>query len=201
MARRYLQEVVSTEPNGPYFLGATCMGGMIALEMAQRLVRQGRAVAMLAFFDVPLRLPFSQHPRARERFYGRVRDPVRDAFRIFRWGMLRAAGRGCSQRQLSAYRRFVANMNSRANRRYQPVLYPGEITLFNTAEMKYPREDLRLRIRQYTSETRVISIPGKRSGLFVPPAVDELARHLREALEMAESRCFNSTISKVSLHT
>src|SRR6185369_2018103 len=106
MACRYLQEVVSTEPKGPYFLGATCMGGMIALEMAQMLVGQGRPVALLAFFDVPLRLQYSQHPHARERLYGPVRDPVRDAFRIFRWAMLRAAGLGRSLRELSAYRRF-----------------------------------------------------------------------------------------------
>ena len=61
-------------------------------------------------------------------------------------------------------------------------------TLFITAESKSPREDLRLVMRRYAQDSRVVSIPGHRSGLFVRPAVDELARQLQNALELAEGK-------------
>ena len=43
-------------------------------------------------------------------------------------------------------------MNGRANRRYQPEFFPGTITLFNTVESKFPREDLRLMMRPFAGE-------------------------------------------------
>ncbi len=188
MARRYLPEIIAKDPTGPYLLGATCMGGMVAFELAQMLVRQGRKVGLLALLDVTYPLPKWQHHDLIERLYGPIRDPVRDAFRMLRWFIIRAVGLGHSQRSLLAYRRFVANMNSRANRRYQPEFFPGTITLFLTTESKFPREDLRLRMRRYAKETQIISLPGNRSGLFARPAVDELARQLQGALEVAEGK-------------
>lgn len=188
MARRYLSEIVAKDPTGPYLLGATCMGGMVAFEMAQLLVRQGRPVGLLALFDVPGPLPKWQHPDRVERWYGPLRDPVRDAFRILRWAVIRASGWGRTPRGVMAYRRFVANMNSRANRRYRPEFYPGTLTLFNTAQSKFPAHDLRLVMRQYAKETQIIPLPGNRTGLFARPVVDELARKLQSALELAEGK-------------
>jgi amino acid adenylation domain-containing protein len=186
MARRYLPEIIAKDPTGPYLLGGTCMGGLVAFEVAQMLVRQGRKVGLLALLDVRYPLPAGQHHDPLERFYGPLRDPVRDGFRILRWSIARAAGLGRTARWLPAYRRFVAHMNSRANRSYKPAFYPGALTLFITADTKFPREDLRLLMRRCAKESRVITLPGVRSGLFVRPAVDELARQLHVCLELAE---------------
>ena len=188
MARRYLPDIIASDPAGPYLLGATCMGGMVAFELAHMLVRQGRKVGLLALFDVPYPLPKWQHHDWIERLYGPIRDPVRDAFRMLRWSIIRAGGLGHNPHRLPAYRRFVAHMNSRANRSYKPEFFPGAMTLFITAESKSPREDLRLVMRRYAQDARVVSIPGHRSGLFVRPAVDELARQLQNALELAEGK-------------
>jgi len=188
MAQRYLREIVAKDPTGPYLLGATCMGGMVAFEMAQMLVRQGRKVGLLALFDVPCPLPIWQHHDWIERLYGPIRDPVRDAFRMLRWAIIRAAGLGRNPRVAIAYRRFVSHMNGRANRHYRPDFFPGAITLFNTVESKFPREDRRLVMRRYAKETQVILLPGNRSGLFARPVVDELARQLQSALALAEGK-------------
>jgi len=51
MAALYIREIKRTQPRGPYFLGGYCMGGTIALEMAQQLSAQGEEVALLALFD------------------------------------------------------------------------------------------------------------------------------------------------------
>jgi phthiocerol/phenolphthiocerol synthesis type-I polyketide synthase E len=51
MAALYVKEIQRVQPHGPYFLGGYCMGGTVALEMAQQLKAQGEQVALLALFD------------------------------------------------------------------------------------------------------------------------------------------------------
>jgi amino acid adenylation domain-containing protein len=51
MASDYIQEICSVQPEGPYLLAGYSAGGVIAFEMAQQLVAQGKKVAMLALFD------------------------------------------------------------------------------------------------------------------------------------------------------
>jgi len=188
MARRYLPEIIARDPTGPYLLGATCMGGMVALELVQMLRRQGRDVGLVALFDVPCPQSRWRHPDRTERLWGPLRDPVRNALRRLRWFFVRAAGWGRHARGLPAYRRFVAHMNSRAYRACRPAFYPGALTLFLTADTKYPGGDTRLVMRQHARETRIITVPGNRSGLFVRPAVDELARQLQNCLELADRK-------------
>ena len=186
MARRYLSDIVATDPTGPYLLAGTCMGGRIAFEMAQMLVQQGRPVALLALLDSNRPAPRSHSHRLRERLFGPMHNEVRDAFRILRWSIARAVGLTQRASWLPDYRRFVFHMSSRANRRYKPVFYPGAITLFVTADANFREEDLRLWMRRFAQETHVVTIPGNRAGLFVQPAVDELARQLQNALERAD---------------
>jgi amino acid adenylation domain-containing protein len=51
MAAHYLTEIRSLQPEGPYFLGGACFGGILALEVAQQLHAQGQQVALLVLFD------------------------------------------------------------------------------------------------------------------------------------------------------
>jgi thioesterase domain-containing protein len=188
MARRYLKEIIAKDPTGPYLLGATCMGGMVAFEMARLLVQEGRPVGLLALFDVLYPLPKWRQPSWHERLYGPIRDPVRDAFRILRWAAMRSAGWGRSPHAMTAYRHFVTNMNSRANRRYRPESFSGAITMFKTQQQKVPGRDLRLLMCHCAKTATVIELPGNRSTLFVPPVVDELAHQLQTVLAAAEEK-------------
>ena len=45
-AAYYLEEIRSVQPRGPYFIGGTCTGGVIAFEMARRLRAQGERVGL-----------------------------------------------------------------------------------------------------------------------------------------------------------
>jgi amino acid adenylation domain-containing protein len=188
MAQRYLSEVISEDPTGPYLLGASCMGGMVAFEMAQMLVRQGREVALLALFDVRHPHKKRQHHKLRDHVKFILRDPARDALRILRWAIFRTAGLGQNARSLPAYRRFVAHMNSLADRRYRLEFYSGAVTLFVTEDTKFPDEDLRLLMRRHARESKIITLPDNRSKLFIPPTVDELAQKLQACLELAENK-------------
>ncbi len=51
MASLYVERLKKAYPNGPYMLGGYCMGGSVALEMAQKLRAQGDEVPLLVFFE------------------------------------------------------------------------------------------------------------------------------------------------------
>ena len=51
MAERYLEEIRTVQEQGPYHLGGWSFGGLVAYEMAARLVASGQEVALLALID------------------------------------------------------------------------------------------------------------------------------------------------------
>jgi amino acid adenylation domain-containing protein len=57
MAAIYLQTLKTVQPAGPYLLGGWSMGGVIAFEMAQQLVKHGEEVALLALLDCQVHEP------------------------------------------------------------------------------------------------------------------------------------------------
>lgn len=51
MAEFYIKEIQTLQPQGPYYLGGSSLGGIISYEMAQQLRSQGQEVELLALFD------------------------------------------------------------------------------------------------------------------------------------------------------
>jgi acyl carrier protein len=184
MARCYLEELRRMDSTGPCLLAGTCMGGLIAFEMAQQLTGAAREVGLVALIDSDFPARAGRRLRPAERLI----EPVRDAMRILRWSILRGLGLGRNPRWLPAYRKFVHNMNARSRRAYRPAHYPGAIHLVIAGDAHYRGKDLRLVMRDYARETRVVSIPGRRADLFLPPAVDEVARQLSAAMDGAASQ-------------
>lgn len=183
MARRYIREITEVDPTGPYLLAGTCMGGLIAFEMARQLAVQGRPVALVALLE-------SDYPARTGRWLRWTEwmvSPVREAFRILRWSVIRSVGLGRSARWLPTYRSFVGHMHALARRAYRPGFYPGALTLFMAAERRFPGEDLRLRMARHAREARTVMIPGERLDMLLPPAVTEVARQLQLCLDAAEA--------------
>ncbi|MEM9093119.1 MAG: thioesterase domain-containing protein [Cyanobacteria bacterium P01_F01_bin.53] len=52
LAKCYVEEILSVQSTGPYFLGGYCFGGLVAFEMAQQLQAQGHEVAWLTIIDI-----------------------------------------------------------------------------------------------------------------------------------------------------
>ena len=51
MASKYIEDVMKIQPRGPYVLGGYCLGGVIALEMAQQLRGKGEDVELVLMLD------------------------------------------------------------------------------------------------------------------------------------------------------
>jgi amino acid adenylation domain-containing protein len=54
MATLYNREIRSVQPGGPYLLGGWSMGGLVAWEMAQQLMKEGETIDLLALIDTKL---------------------------------------------------------------------------------------------------------------------------------------------------
>jgi len=52
VAARYVEEIKKVQPEGPYNLGGYCLGGTIALEMAQQLIARGDRVNFLGMIEI-----------------------------------------------------------------------------------------------------------------------------------------------------
>ena len=57
MAALYVDEVQAVQPSGPYYLGGSCFGGLVAREMGRILEERGEEVALLLLIDPPTNLP------------------------------------------------------------------------------------------------------------------------------------------------
>jgi thioesterase domain-containing protein len=51
MAAHYIEELQRVQPEGPYYLGGYCFGGIVAYEMARQLRARDQAVAFLGLID------------------------------------------------------------------------------------------------------------------------------------------------------
>jgi amino acid adenylation domain-containing protein len=54
LARRYVEDILRLQPNGPYRLAGFCFGGLVVVEIAHQLEQLGHEVALLALFDAEL---------------------------------------------------------------------------------------------------------------------------------------------------
>jgi thioesterase domain-containing protein/acyl carrier protein len=51
VAGDYLEAIKRQQPQGPYFIGGYCLGGTLALEIAQQLMRKGDAIGLLFMIE------------------------------------------------------------------------------------------------------------------------------------------------------
>ncbi len=66
MVDYYTDEILKIQPEGPYFVGGLCTGGLIALGIAQKLQSAGHAMGMVVLIDTP-------HNKARKKSLARKR--------------------------------------------------------------------------------------------------------------------------------
>jgi phthiocerol/phenolphthiocerol synthesis type-I polyketide synthase E len=207
MASLYVSEIQRIQPHGPYLLGGYCMGGTIALEMAQQLTTQGEEVALLALFDtlnwskLPADSFWSKAYHQGQRILFHVNNffllNLTDQVRFFReklkvlrsrshvWrGMLLQSDRENGSRASTLARVWEANDSAILS--YVPRLYPGVITDFRPVRQyaRYADESLKC-TRLALRGKKVVTLPVYPAGMLLEPFVKYLAFALRMSIDSA----------------
>jgi aspartate racemase len=209
MAAYYIKEMRALQPEGPYFIGGHCIGGLIAFEMAQQLHAQGERVGLLALFDsyAPRRQKSAQNPllyRYRYkaiRFFQTINLHVsnllllgpRERLPYIKAKLNKALyklymGIGSPWIRAARIRRKILNAGTQAARHYNPKVYPGRVTLFRAT--KLPRvfnHDPQMgwgRLAGGGLEAHLI--PGYHAHIVLEPRVRLLAEQLMACLRKAQ---------------
>ena len=210
MAEQYIEEIRRIQPHGPYFLGGGSLGGIVALEMAQRLQAAGESIGLLTMFDSwgPTWFSTEHQPAAPQRFLRRIEGHVRRLQRegvagegklLLRRGVQRLQGyaRLAAARVLRATGTelphnlryfYVEQANLSALKRYVPKMYEGDVVLFRALDD--PDADFSDPTMGWTASVNgrieVIDAPGTHNSLVHDPVFGELFRtKLRESQQAA----------------
>jgi amino acid adenylation domain-containing protein len=200
MAQVHLRALRDLQPHGPYMLGGTCNGGLVAFEMARQLVAQGERVEPLILIgSTASNLRFRAARGVSERLYetlvvaGRSwaklrRMPSSDIVALLRrralprW--LRATDEKPACVPTPLHRAF-----QRIDYRYMPQEYTGPVTLiWARGEVEPPDEALRW-WKRVAPDVRMHLLPGRHHEEAVTEHAEEVARVIKLCLNQAgESR-------------
>ncbi|MGK3959521.1 SDR family NAD(P)-dependent oxidoreductase [Sorangium sp. So ce118] len=204
MAARYLEAVRRhIQPEGPYVLGGSSFGGVVAFEMAHQLISGGERVALLMMIDTPAPTAvFPEDLDTPERLaYLISGDPslsgpaeeIRHLSPDEQLLHVLRRKKGVSRmfptlalQELATFRKIVT-ANLQAMLRYVPRPYPGDVLYFQASErdtmtVSNPAQGWRDLIQ---GQLTVHEVPGNHITMNLPPNVQVMADHLRAALEAA----------------
>ncbi|MCG3148786.1 MAG: Linear gramicidin synthase subunit D [Verrucomicrobiae bacterium] len=215
-AAHHIGEIRAFQPTGPYYLGGSSYGGLVAYEMAQQLHRAGEAVALLAFFDTAG--PGYPQPLDKVSYWQKRWDYNRYRFALH-WGNFQAASgaqkleyvrektKRLSNRMVWYVRRYRARMKKRvaeinlpkviaqtkkvgeaAATRYVLKPYPGKAVLFRaTHQPPGIRPDPTLGWGPYVlGGLEFYDTPGHHGAIVRDPRAQKLAEQLMDALSKAQ---------------
>lgn len=210
MAVHYLKEIQTVQPQGPYFLGGYCMGGTIALEMAQQLHAQGEKVALLALMETynwanipPLSLFKKCHynlekigfhyqnflilsSKEKVVFFREKAKELKKRSGIW-FGIAKSKFADENLKNHGQYlllARLWEN-NDRAASNYVPKFYPGKITLFLPKKRYSIHDGPDITLERHAREVETYELPIYPAGMLVEPFVEKLAQKLKVCIDQS----------------
>src|SRR5713101_2194343 len=180
MAKFYLDAIEKLNPHDPYILIGYSFGGLVALEMAQRLSQNGKKVALLVLLDAYPHPRFMPAPQRLRLFVQRIRSharqmrqlPLRSSFSYFVNGLkrrlhfpgaLHESQRPPETMGLSFAETALRRVNQKAYlayASYQPKFYRGKIKFVTTETKSFFPGDPATVWGNLASEFEVEVIPG-----------------------------------------
>ena len=201
MAESYLEEVRSIQPRGPYYLSGYCGGGIVAYEIAQRLLAADEEVALLVLIDIAR--PGSIVLETRRRRWSRTLSEERVPLLLKRaWTKLARDLTSTVESLVIRYHltrgirmpfelreRWLIECFVRAIFRYRLQPYPGRITVMRASEVPVPPElgehlGWALLARDGVESREV---PGDHHSVTLEPNVQVLAAQLEACIRTAEN--------------
>ncbi|XXX82517.1 amino acid adenylation domain-containing protein [Sorangium sp. So ce134] len=178
IAARYVDEILSVRPEGPYLLGGHSAGGVVAYEMAQQLLARGRKVPLLVLLDTA----FDRRASDRSPASGLAREMAK----------LAAVA---SQR----YRSFAAAMDDDARlraevtstwqalARYEPQPTDASVLFLRAREQVSPEDAAAVNAWMELSRAAFALqvVPGDHFTMMEPPHVAHVARAIQQHIGSA----------------
>jgi thioesterase domain-containing protein len=211
MATEHVADIRTAQKEGPYYLGGFCFGGLVAFEMARKLVAQGDRVAFVGLIDISNPATWSQESMSimdkirkhRTRYRERGKNyPQAWMKKRFKFELMRIknvvqkwaakgysyAGKSIPMKLRGALR---ASADGEAASTYLPQYYPGSVTVFRGEGLRQESlerqdGDPTLGWGKVANETRVVDIPGFHGQAFEEPNVGVLAELIECEIHRAE---------------
>ncbi|MRR07219.1 MAG: hypothetical protein EG828_09790 [Deltaproteobacteria bacterium] len=212
MASCYVKEIRGLQSKGPYFLGGYCLGGIIALEMAQQLKAEGEEVALvgliesynlhykpihrshlLSLFHLLQNLGYhlgnliSIGMADRMKFLHKKMsvEKGRIAFRFASWGTMRKSNRKGGGRVVYPHLAITqANENAATN--YVPREYSGRVVVFRPKVNFLGQNDPTFGWGEVVRDgLSVCTLPMYPKAMLVEPFVENLAEEFNRFLGQA----------------
>jgi acetoacetyl-CoA synthetase len=137
MAEFHLHAIEKLQPKGPYFLVGYSLGGLVTLEIAQRLLAVGHTVGLLAMLDsYPHRRNLALHQNVRL-----LARSVRSRLSSFKQRSRTSREVGSSHSSITALKRSLREGEEHAWKRYQPRFYDGKLYFVKAATKSYFPDD------------------------------------------------------------
>ena len=216
MAESYLREIRELQPEGPYYLGGFCMGGQVAVEIAQRLVRDGQQVNLLFVIDthnfngVPPQLTLIDK-------MGNLGQKIKfHSSNVMQLGLksqityIAEKSKIALRREIERLRikivhlfklnphrdvvkgtreEFIEDINDRAFLAYKPAVYPGKMTICKPRRnYAFLRDPFNGWGGIAAGGLDIIELPADPGGIFLEPYVQTLAQKLKEQIDQAVSK-------------
>jgi aspartate racemase len=188
MAEYYLEQLRGVQPEGPYFLGGYSFGGLVALEIARRLIEAGQVVGLLALVDTYPGAPKSASSLLGTFFTLSAEQKVayvKKRVSRYRKGIKRRVDLLSMPRPLKMVREACAV----AERNYSPRAYPGKIVLFRASEKALRGlDDPQGGWSQYaTAGLEVHEVDADHGNILNEPQVQHLSAAIRAAMKQAQA--------------
>ena len=216
MADIYLKELRSFQPEGPYYLGGFCFGGLLAFEAAQQLKAAGEHVALVVMIQTihPASADFSPDATLIHRWWYRATKRVdlerenlsyRGTDYIFErgrrlWDIARARtaisiGRSMGNSHIQGKPKSMAYIleslgieHDKAYGKYCPRPYSGDVLIFRACkQLRGLKADWHMGWKEIVhGNLNVFEVPGHQQNLMIEPNVLLLAKELTTCLEAAQ---------------
>jgi thioesterase domain-containing protein len=217
IATNYVEELRRFQPEGPYFLGGFCFGGVLALEVAQQLSQAGQEVALVVMIQSmhPASASFDPTTTTVQRWWHRTtkrlaleRDNLAYRGTNYIYERLRRVWEVGRARTELALDRVTANGRSRIHASMPYILesltiehdrafdehvprpYHGDVVLFRASrQLSGLLADSTLGWKGVIhGGLDVCDIPGHQQNLLIEPNVSRLAAELAARLRLVEQR-------------
>lgn len=179
----YISEIKSVQSDGPYFLSGYSAGGIIAVELARELSRQGNEVGLLVIFDPPSHVPFWL-----DWIYA-LNYRISAATRLNQ--VVRRLRSKFARRLFHTVLDEGLRTHTSVTREHRVARYPGRITHFRARLSQSSIVSLkpigRFWRRVAADGVEVHWIPGTHYGMLRGPGASVVVDELRDCLQRAEA--------------